>query len=119
MAVMADDSILDTIKKLLGYADDDYFDQDILIAINTSLSILTQLGVGPSEGFSISDNSAKWGDFYGTDNRLNDVATYVHLKSKLIFDLPLNSSTTDAYERTLKELEWRINVAAENMKEEG
>ena len=118
MVVMADGSILDTIKKLLGYADDDYFDQDILIAINTSLSILTQLGVGPSEGFSVFDDSAKWGDFIH-DNRLNDVATYVYLKSKLIFDPPLSSSTTEAYERTLKELEWRINVAAENIGEEG
>lgn len=120
MAVTAasNDSILDTIKKLLGYPDDDYFDKDIIIGINTSLSILTQLGVGPSEGFSISDNSTTWGELIN-DARLNDVVTYVHQKTRLIFDPPLSSSVADAMERTIKELEWRINVAAESIEEEG
>ena len=42
------ESILETIKKLLG-PDSSYevFDEDIIIHINTALADLTQLGVGP------------------------------------------------------------------------
>ena len=58
------DSILTSIKKLLGITEEyEHFDQDIIIHINTALMILTQLGVGPSEGFFIKDNYALWSDF--------------------------------------------------------
>ena len=41
-----DESILVSIKKLLGIAEDyNYFDQDIIMHINAALMILTQLGV--------------------------------------------------------------------------
>lgn len=118
MAATANDSILETVKKLLGYSGDDYFDKDILIGINTSLSILTQLGVGPSKGFSISDDSTTWEELV-TDDRLNDVITYIYLKTRLIFDPPISSAVTDSINNTLKELEWRINVEAESIEEEG
>ena len=39
-----DESILNSIKKLLGIAEDyNYFDQDIIMDINAALMILTQL----------------------------------------------------------------------------
>ena len=53
------ESILTSIKKLLGIAEDyNQFDQDLIMHINSVFSILNQLGVGPSEGFSISDSFA-------------------------------------------------------------
>lgn len=112
------DSILKSIKKLLGIPDDyEHFNTDLIICINTALAILTQLGVGPSGGFSISDDTAEWFDFIGEEKQLNDVVTYVHLKTKLIFDPPSASSVIDSYERILKELEYRINVTAESLSE--
>ena len=58
------ESILTSIKKLLGIAEDyEHFDQDIIMHINTVLAILTQLGVGPETGFSIADKSTKWREF--------------------------------------------------------
>lgn len=46
------DSILVSIKKLLGIAADyTHFDPDIIMHINSAFSVLTQLGVGPPEGF--------------------------------------------------------------------
>lgn len=58
------DSILTSVKKLLGLpADYEAFDPDIIMYINTVLMILTQMGVGPKEGFFISDKSTTWNQF--------------------------------------------------------
>ena len=104
-------SILDSIKKLLGIPSEvTEFDTDILIHINSVFSILTQLGVGPSSGFSIEDSSAEWSDFIGDDARLSDVKSFVYLKTRLLFDPPASSAAMDAMNRMASELEWRINV---------
>ena len=60
------DSILVSIKKLLGI--DEYcehFDTDVIMHINSTLAILNQLGVGPSEGFFVTDSRQTWKDFVG------------------------------------------------------
>ena len=107
-------SILDSIKKLLGIPSEvTEFDTDILIHINSVFSILTQLGVGPSSGFSIEDSSAEWSDFIGDDARLSDVKSFVYLKTRLLFDPPASSAAMDAMNRMASELEWRINVSVD------
>ena len=108
------DSILTSIKKLLGIAEDyEHFDQDLIIHINSVLSVLTQLGVGPSEGFSIEDENATWDDFRPEDKRLSSIRSYVYMKVKLLFDPPLSSSVMESMNRMISEFEWRLNVAAE------
>ena len=108
------DSILTSIKKLLGIAEDyEHFDQDLIIHINSVLSVLTQLGVGPSEGFSIDDENATWNDFIPEDKRLSSIRSYVYMKVKLLFDPPLSSSVMESMNRMISEFEWRLNVAAE------
>ena len=108
------DSILTSIKKLLGI-DEEYtqFDSDIIMHINTVFLNLTQLGVGPEEGFLIEDDSATWDDFIGDSNQLQAVKTYVYLKVKLLFDPPLSSSVIESINRIISELEWRLNVAVD------
>lgn len=107
-------SILDSIKKLLGIPSEvTEFDTDILIHINSVFSILTQLGVGPSSGFSIEDSSSEWSDFIGDDARLSDVKSFVYLKTRLLFDPPASSAAMDAMNRMVSELEWRINVSVD------
>lgn len=109
------ESILLSIKKLLGIAEDyTHFDVDIIMHINSVFSILTQLGVGPSEGFRISDENALWTDFLGEDKIIEDVKTYMYMKVKLIFDPPLSSVVMDSMNRMISELEWRINADAES-----
>lgn len=107
-------SILTSIKKLLGI-DESYkqFDQDIIIHINSVFSILTQLGVGPESGFSITDESAVWDDFIPDSPKLGFVKSYMNLKVRLLFDPPLGSAVIDAIQRQINELEWRIQVAAD------
>lgn len=109
------ESILKTIKKLLGIADDQTnFDADIIVHINSVLMTLTQLGVGPEDGYIITDDFARWEDFIPNGQNLEMVKSYVYLRVKLLFDPPLSSSVQQAMERTISEFEWRLNVKAES-----
>ena len=86
------ESILTSIKKLLGIEEEyTQFDNDIIMHINTVFLNLTQLGVGPSEGFLVEDDTATWYDFIGDSNQLQAVKSYMYLKVKLLFDPPLLS----------------------------
>ena len=114
-----DDSILTSIKKLLGITEDyDYFDQDIIMHINAAFMVLTQLGVGPSEGFLITDDTDTWSDFIDDSTNLGSIQSYVYMKVKLMFDPPQNSFTVDSMTKLVNELEWRLNIAADNSGEE-
>ncbi len=108
------ESILTSIKKLLGITEEyEHFDADLIIDINSVLSTLTQIGVGPSEGFSITTKEETWEQFLPHDPRLNFVKSYVHLKVRLLFDPPLSSAVMEAINRQISELEWRIHIAAD------
>lgn len=109
-----DNSILTSIKKLLGIAKEDKsFDPDIIMHINSVFMILNQLGVGPEEGFRIEDDSAQWEDFVDPDEDLEAVKTYMHLRVKSLFDPPLSSAVKESNDRMIHELEWRLNVNVE------
>ena len=111
------DSILTTIKKLLGITEEyEHFDQDIIMHINSVFMILTQLGVGPSNGFSISDKTATWDEFIEEGTNLEAVKSYVYMKVRLLFDPPLSSTVMECINRSINELEWRLNVSAESNK---
>ncbi len=104
------DSILTSIKKLLGItAEYDHFDPDIILHINTVFGILTQLGVGPANGFSITNEYGVWSDFLQDDPRLEMVKSFMHLKVRLLFDPPQSSALIQAMEKQAAELEWRIS----------
>lgn len=108
------DSILTSIKKLLGIAEEyTQFDEDIIMHINTVFLNLTQLGVGPEEGFAIENDAASWEDFINDNIQLQAVKTYVYLKVKLLFDPPLSSSVIESMNRMIAELEWRLNVTVD------
>ena len=109
-----DESILTSIKKLLGITEDyDYFDQDIIMHINAAFMVLTQLGIGPSEGFLITDDTDTWNDFIDDLTNLGSIQSYVYMKVKLMFDPPQNSFTVDSMQKLVNELEWRLNIAAD------
>lgn len=107
-------SILGTIKKLIGY-DESYhvFDLDLIVAINSSFMILNQLGVGPKEPFSIKDENATWADFFGDKEIFELAKSYVYLRVKLLFDAPNSGVLHQAVERQISEFEWRMQVQAE------
>lgn len=108
------DSILNSVKEQLGLpAAYSPFDAEIKTYINTALSTLTQLGIGPVDGFYIAAGTETWSNFMGTDAKLNQVQTYVYLRVKILFDPPAAPSALAAIEKQIEEFGWRINVVRE------
>lgn len=114
------ESILTSIKKLLGIAEEyTHFDEDLIMHINSVLTILTQMGIGPSTGYIITDKNDTWDEFIDNKIYLEAVKTYIHLKVKLVFDPPLSSAVTEAMNKMITELEWRLYAAAETKSLQG
>lgn len=111
---MSNVSILNSIKKQLNVSENfSAFDSDIILLINSAFSTLTQLGIGPKNGFSITDDSPVWGDFID-DQRLNLVMQEVYLRVRTVFDPPAGS-VLGSMENMIKELDWRLTVAGEEV----
>lgn len=108
-----DDSILDSVKHMLGSCDD-YFDSDLITFINGVFSTLMQLGVGPKTGFVISGPNETWSSFTESKPELEMVKTYVYTKVRLRFDPPQGSSVLQFMQQDANELEWRLNVATDS-----
>ena len=114
------ESILTSIKKLLGIAESyEQFDQDIIIHINTVFTILNQMGVGPKKVFSITDKHETWNKFTENFDEIQSVKTYVYLRTRMIFDPPTSSLVSEAINRNIAELEWRLNLSSESRTSEG
>lgn len=108
------ESILTSIKKMLGITEEyTHFDDDLIMHINSVFMILTQMGVGPKEGFRIEDDSYVWTDFTSDKLALESVKSYMYLKVKLLFDPSASSAVTESMNRLISELEWRLHVTAE------
>ena len=115
------ESILTSVKKHVGIDEAvDHFDLEIIDHVNSVFSDLNQLGVGPAEGFEITDNSKVWTDFVPNETllRLNNIKSYIYLRVRLLFDPPTNSSQLESMNRQIEKLEWRINVGVETTSKE-
>lgn len=108
-------NILVTIKKMLGMTPDyDAFDVDVTIALNSALTIVYQLGVGPKDRpYVIKTGEETWEDFFGDSDVIELVKGYLYLRARLLFDPPSTGVLHEAMERQIKEYEWRLNVQAE------
>lgn len=110
------DSILLSIKKLNNVAADyTAFDDDFIMYINSALSDLNQLGIGPAEGFVIEDKSDEWEDFVEDLRVLSKVKTYIGLVVNLHFDPPNNSFAIAMKEKQIDESGWRVKAAQEDI----
>ena len=79
------DSILTSVKKLLGLTEEyTAFDADLIMHINSVLMILRQMGVGPQEGFGISDATATWSEFCQGKEDIEAVKSYTALKVRML-----------------------------------
>lgn len=112
--VTVNESILISVKQYLGIdAEDTNFDLDIITHINSVLMILNQLGVGPSDGFYISDKSSTWNELLNGRSDLEGVKTYIYMKVKLVFDPPMSSAVLECLNRMTSEYECRLRDQAE------
>lgn len=106
-----EESILNSIKKMLGLSPDmKHFDLDIIFYINSVFTILMQLGVGPEGGYSIVDDGDTWTDYLDDAKNLECIKAYVYLKTRMMFDPPANSFVLTAMKEQAAELEWRLNI---------
>lgn len=106
------DSILDTIKPMLGVpVTDTAFDTDIIVGINSAFMAINQMGVGTETVFEITDNVKTWTDFLGSDlTKFSAVKTYIFLKTKLTFDPPTVGALMTSIENQILELGWRLTI---------
>ena len=113
-----DNSILNTVKKAVGLMPEyDAFDDTLIMHINSVFMILSQVGVGPAKGFRIEDASDEWGDFLSEDyENYESVKSYICMKVRLLFDPPTSSTHMQAIKDLVSELEWRLNIEAEESK---
>lgn len=114
-APKVEDSILGTIKKMLGIPDNyEQFDVDLIIHINSAFATLTQISSGLKENYFIVNKNNLWIEYTDNVKILDPVKMYVYLKTKSIFDPPTNSNVTEAIKANLKELEFRIQLSADS-----
>ena len=94
---------------MLGISPEDTsFDVNVIMNINTALSILMDLGLTEVEDQLVTDDKMTWDDLLGGRTDIEYVKTYVYQKVKLIFDPPTSTAAIDAMQRSINELEWRI-----------
>lgn len=104
-----EESILTSIKALLGIGSDyDEFDTEIVLLINSAISKLIQIGVGPDEGFKISGTTETWGELFQDDKNVDMAKNYIYLDVRLMFDPPGNSFVVDAFQKEKDELASRL-----------
>lgn len=106
-----EESILKTIKQLIGCPDDfEQFDLDLTIHINSAFATLTQLGVGPKEGYRITGLDNVWSEFEEDAQKSSLIKDYVYIKTRLLFDPPTSGALMDSLKEQLKEMEWRLYI---------
>lgn len=102
------DSILKTIKKLIGVNPEyEQFDTDLIIDINTAFMLLHQMGIGPAECYSITDANNTWSEFDASSG-LDTIKQYIALRVRLLFNPPTSSSFITTINEQIKELETRL-----------
>lgn len=104
-------SILNTIKKMLNLSPDDTsFDEDIIVGINSALMNLQQVGVGPDEVFNITGPNETWSELLTDVNLYSGAKTYVYLSVKKTFDPPGTSFLLESMDKTIEQTLWRLTV---------
>lgn len=105
-----ENSILSSVKKLLGLTEDNTeFDIDIIMNINSAITILNQIGVGPNEGFVVTSKEDTYEDWLGDMKNLQSVKLYLYYKTRLSFDPPTQGSLIETLKEEIRELECRLN----------
>lgn len=104
------ESILTSIKAGLGVPEaHTAFDVELTMHINSVLSRLTQLGVGPAVGYRITDASQTWEEFMGEDLRLNMAKSFMTNQVKMFFDPPEIGFVLTAMKEQIQKDEWLLS----------
>jgi hypothetical protein len=113
--------ILESIKAALGLQPDyDPFNTELLIHINSVVSDLNQLGVGPGlyqneVPVLIVTDTTTWADLL-LEDKLENVKSYMFLRVKMLFDAAtMPPALITSYEKEIEKQEFRITVGSDPM----
>lgn len=114
-----EESILTSIKKLIGLTEEDTsFDLDVIIAINTAIETLKQIGVQGVDGFSIVSSEERWEDYLPNQNEaFSMIKNFIAIKVKQMVDPAQSSILKETLDSQLHELTIRINIALDKEEE--
>ena len=114
------DDIITDIKQMLGASIyDDSFDVNIVIAINSALAVLSDIGISEADNVCLEiGDTVTWDELLEGRTDIEYIKTYIYLKVKMLFDPPSSSALLDAYNRQIAEFEWRLNTKQSAKKEE-
>jgi hypothetical protein len=119
---MAINSILTSVKKLLGLSEDNTsFDEDILLHINTAIGTLRQLGVDPiNDEFVVETKDDTFEDYLGEEKSklFQSVRLYLYYKTRLGFDPPTSANLLESLKESIKEIECRLTYQIDAMNKE-
>lgn len=105
------DSILDSIKKMLGISSDyTQFDEELIIFINSAINSLAQINSRISSSSKITTRSDNWDAIFGDAVDLEFAKEYIYLKVREIFDPPASSFALNALKECAEELAWRLSI---------
>lgn len=116
---VADRNILEDVKdNLNGIArNDDYFDNQIIDAINTVFTIFYQEGIGQRDKQFVFTGNETWSDFLQQtkhSENMEAMRTLLYKRVQLIFDPPTNGNLMNASKDILNELEYRMFISEDS-----
>lgn len=114
-------SILTDTKNALGLLPDyEPFDAQLVLHINSVISDLNLLGIGPDAGYMILDETEEWTDLIDSDlavePRLNHIKSYMYLRVRMLFDPPDVGYLVTAYEKMIEKAEFMIITASDEIR---
>lgn len=111
--INVDDSILLSIKKMLGMEPEfTQFDPDIILHINTIIQVLYQIGLDIPEGFVVVDQNNLWTDYIQNPRYVKItslIKQYIFMRVRMIFDPPSSQTLSTAIQESINEMQWRIS----------
>ena len=112
--------IITDVKQMVGASIyDNSFDVNIVIAINSALAVLSDIGISEADNVCLEiGDTVTWDELLEGRTDIEYIKTYIYLKVKMLFDPPSSSALLDAYNRQISEFEWRLNTKQSAKKEE-
>lgn len=112
--------IITDVKQMVGASIyDNSFDVNIVIAINSALAVLSDIGISEADNVCLEiGDTVKWDELLEGRTDIEYIKSYIYLKVKMLFDPPSSSALLDAYNRQIAEFEWRLNTKQSVKKEE-
>lgn len=104
-------TILTSIKDQLGISEEDIsFDSELIPLINAQFLFLKRMGVGPENGYRITNEDNVWSEFTDNPSIADTCITYIYAKIKPVFDPSTSATVTDALKQIAAEAEYTLRL---------